>query len=126
MPALVDGLWPDARPANPTKALQVLVFRLRSQLGADLIANTATGYRLTLPEEQIDASAVLLQAREARSADARGALKEAEQGLACWDGEPDATADGDPLSRLRAERASTYRELHRIRGRALSDRKSVV
>lgn len=25
VPALVDGLWPDARPENPTKAVQVLV-----------------------------------------------------------------------------------------------------
>ncbi|GAA3436332.1 AfsR/SARP family transcriptional regulator [Kutzneria kofuensis] len=73
VPALVDGLWPDARPENPTKAVQVLVSRLRAQLGADLIANTATGYRLTLTEEQVDASLVLLHARNARSIDAAGA-----------------------------------------------------
>jgi predicted ATPase/DNA-binding SARP family transcriptional activator len=120
VPALVDGLWPEAQPDNPTKAVQVLVSRLRAQLGADLIANTATGYRLTLADDEIDASFVLLQATKARSADAATALEAAEQGLACWDGEPDATVNGDPLSRLRAERASTYRALQRIRGLALS------
>jgi predicted ATPase/DNA-binding SARP family transcriptional activator len=120
VPALVDGLWPETQPDNPTKAVQVLVSRLRSQLGADLIANTATGYRLTLAEDEIDASVVLLQAAKARSADAATALAAAEVGLACWDGEPESTADGDPLSRLRAERASTYRALTRIRGLALS------
>jgi predicted ATPase/DNA-binding SARP family transcriptional activator len=119
VPALVDGLWPDAQPDNPAKAVQVLVARLRAQLGADLIATTATGYRLTLAEDEIDASFVLLQAAKARSTDAAAALKAAEQGLACWDGEPEVTA-GDPLSRLRAERASTYRDLQRIRGLALS------
>lgn len=54
---LVDGLWPDEQPANPTKALQVLVSRARSQLGADVIAATATGYRLTLDAEAVDTSA---------------------------------------------------------------------
>jgi len=118
--ALVDGLWPDAQPDNPAKAVQVLVSRLRAQLGADLIATTATGYRLTLAEDEIDAAFVLHQAAKARSADAATALAAAEQGLACWDGEPEDTAAGDPLSRLRAERASTYRDLQRIRGLALS------
>ena len=32
---LVDGLWPDEQPENPTKALQVLVSRARAQLGPD-------------------------------------------------------------------------------------------
>ncbi|MGO4424471.1 hypothetical protein AB4Z54_38695, partial [Streptomyces sp. MCAF7] len=61
---LVDGLWPEDRPEdrpeNPTKALQILVSRARSQLGADVIASTPTGYRLALPEDQVDSSAVLL------------------------------------------------------------------
>ncbi|MEV6605251.1 BTAD domain-containing putative transcriptional regulator [Kutzneria sp. NPDC051319] len=120
VPALVDGLWPDARPENPTKAVQVLVSRIRSQFGADLIANTATGYRLTLAADEVDATAVLLHARDTRNADAHKALEAAEKGLACWDGEPDATANGDPLSQLRAARASTYLELQRMRGLALS------
>jgi hypothetical protein len=43
---LVEELWTDDRPENPTKALHVLVSRARAQLGPDLIANTPTGYRL--------------------------------------------------------------------------------
>jgi hypothetical protein len=31
---LVDGLWPDEQPENPTKALQVLVSRARAQPSA--------------------------------------------------------------------------------------------
>ncbi len=45
---LVEGLWPDARPERPSKAVQVLVSRLRSQLGAGLIVSVPTGYRPAL------------------------------------------------------------------------------
>jgi predicted ATPase/DNA-binding SARP family transcriptional activator len=121
---LVDGLWPDEQPENPTKALQILVSRARRQLGAEVIASTPAGYRLTLREDQVDACAVLLfaaaAAEKARAGDHAGALAEAEEGLALWDG---ATAGGeapvgDAVGELRAERAVTYRAL--VRSRALA------
>ncbi len=31
---IVEGLWPDERPANPVKAVQILVSRTRARLGA--------------------------------------------------------------------------------------------
>ncbi|MES4909358.1 MULTISPECIES: BTAD domain-containing putative transcriptional regulator [unclassified Streptomyces] len=133
---LVDGVWPRERPGerpeNPTKALQILVSRARSQLGADVIASTPTGYRLALPEEQVDSSAVLLSeaasARHARAGDHAAALAHAEAGLALWEGDPGGEAEGtehsamaeDPLAALRAERAATYRALVRARALALS------
>jgi predicted ATPase/DNA-binding SARP family transcriptional activator len=123
---LVDGLWPDEQPENPHKALQILVSRIRSQLGADLIENTATGYRLALDEDQVDASLVLRQAaesgRRARAGDQAESLAAAEAGLALWDGPPateDAAPD-DPLAMLRAERAATYGSLVRSGALALS------
>jgi predicted ATPase/DNA-binding SARP family transcriptional activator/tetratricopeptide (TPR) repeat protein len=122
---LVEGLWPDEQPEHPAKALQVVVSRARSQLGADLIASTPTGYRLTLSEDQVDASAVLLSAaasaQRARVGDHAAALASAEAGLALWDGPPagDAGLD-DPLAALRAERAATYRSLARSRALALA------
>ncbi len=85
---LVEGLWPDAQPDRPGKAVQVLVSRARSQLDAELIANTPTGYRLALEETQADSSALLHEAagaERARKGDHRGALEEAEAGLAFWD-----------------------------------------
>lgn len=133
---LVDGLWPEERPEerpeNPTKALQILVSRARSQLGADVIASTPTGYRLALPEDRVDSSAVLLSAaesaRHARAGDHATALAHAEAGLALWEGVPGGEADGaargaaaeDPVAALRAERAVTYRTLARARALALS------
>ncbi|HEV2782542.1 MAG TPA: BTAD domain-containing putative transcriptional regulator [Actinophytocola sp.] len=123
---LVDGLWPDEQPENPTKALQILVSRARAQLGAEVIVTTPTGYRLALGEDQVDASAVLLSAaasaRSSRAGDHAAALAHAEAGLALWNG---ATADGagtpdDPVSQLRLERAATHRSLLRARALALS------
>ncbi|MEU1665745.1 BTAD domain-containing putative transcriptional regulator [Streptomyces sparsogenes] len=96
---LVEGLWPEAeRPENPTKALQILVSRARARLGADVIASTPTGYRLALPEDRVDSSAVLLRAaasaRHARAGDHAAALAQAEAGLALWAGGPDGAAAG--------------------------------
>jgi predicted ATPase len=122
---LIEGLWPDEQPENPHKALQILVSRARSQLGADLIANTPTGYRLALDEDQVDAAIVVRlaadSARQARAGDHAAALAAAEAGLALWEGPPteDATPD-DPLAMLRADRAATYRTLARARALALS------
>ncbi|TDB91822.1 AfsR/SARP family transcriptional regulator [Actinomadura sp. KC216] len=121
---LVEGLWPDGRPENPAKALQVVVSRARSQLGADVIASTPTGYRLGLGEDEVDASAVLLaasaSARRARDGDHAGALAHAEAGLALWDAPPEPDGDDHPLSVLRAARASTYSTLARARALALA------
>jgi hypothetical protein len=62
---LVEGLWPEELPEHPAEALQVVVSRARAQLGADVIASTPAGYRLSLADEQVDASAVLLSAAAA-------------------------------------------------------------
>ena len=122
---LVDALWPGEQPEHPTKALQILVSRARARLGPDVILSTATGYRVALGEEQVDASAVLLRAsaseRCARAGDHAAALEHAAAGLALFDGaaEGDATP-GDPLSALRTARVPTYWTLVRARALALA------
>ncbi|HEV3358331.1 MAG TPA: BTAD domain-containing putative transcriptional regulator [Pseudonocardiaceae bacterium] len=124
---LVDALWPDEQPEHPTKALQVLVSRARARLGADAIASTPLGYRLTLPEDGVDASAVLINAATsqgyARDGAHADALAQAEAGLdlcagaETWAGGAD---EDDPLAQLRAARVSTYRSLTRSRALALA------
>ncbi|MEU5876174.1 BTAD domain-containing putative transcriptional regulator [Spirillospora sp. NPDC047279] len=124
---LVAELWPEERPEHPAKALQVIVSRTRSRLGADLIDSTPTGYRLTLDEEQVDASVVLLRAAEAvrlrAAGDHAGALARAEEGLALFDGPgPGPGGDappGDPVAALRAERMAAHRSLARVRALSL-------
>lgn len=122
---LVDGLWPDEQPEHPVKALQVLVSRARARLGPGVIVSTPGGYRLSLREDQIDASAVLLSASESekrsRAGDHLAALRHAGAGLALCEGAEGWDAgDGDPLSALRAARAPAYRSLLRARALALS------
>ncbi|ELS54953.1 ATP-binding protein [Streptomyces viridochromogenes] len=124
---LVEGLWPDELPERPGKAVQVLVSRLRAQLGAELIVSTPTGYRLTLDEAQVDSSALLLyeaaSAERARAGDHEEALRQAEAGLALWDGSVGNGAGEDlldPVVALRAERVRAVRSLVRSRALALA------
>ncbi|MFI1359542.1 ATP-binding protein [Streptomyces sp. NPDC020898] len=122
---LVAGLWPEELPERPGKALQVLVSRARTQLGADVIASTPTGYRLALSEDDVDTSALLLHAAtsadRARAGDPAGSLAAAEAGLALWEGTPDPDGDSDdPVAALRAERAPARSTLVRARALALA------
>ena len=125
---LVSGLWPDALPQRPGKAVQVLVSRARAQLGADVIASTPTGYRLKLTEAQVDSSALLLHAAagadRARAGDHAGALAAAEAGLALWESTPDGDGgpgeNTDPVAALRAERAPVRGTLVRAQALALA------
>src|SRR5699024_2610530 len=55
---LIGAVWGDDPPANPTKALQVLVSRVRSTTSAQVIERTATGYRLGLEPEEVDVLAL--------------------------------------------------------------------
>ncbi len=122
---LMDGLWPDEQPEHPVKALQVLVSRARARLGPGVIVSTPVGYRFSLREDQIDASAVLLSVSEgekrSRAGDHLAALRHAEAGLALCEGAEGWDAgDGHPLSALRAARVPAYRSLLRARALTLS------
>ncbi|MFF8024515.1 ATP-binding protein [Streptomyces sp. NPDC007896] len=125
MERLVAGLWPDELPERPGKAVQVLVSRARAQLGADVLASTPTGYRLSLAEDQVDSSALLLHAAagadRARVGDHAGSLAAAEAGLALWEGTPDGAGSADdPVAALRTERAPVRGTLVRARALALA------
>ncbi|MFD7441598.1 ATP-binding protein [Streptomyces sp. NPDC059909] len=123
---LVEGLWlPDELPERPGKAVQVLVSRARAQLDADVLVSTPTGYRLTLAEDQVDSSALLLHAAasadRARAGDHAGSLAAAEAGLALWEGTPDGAGDtDDPVAALRTERAPVRDTLVRAQALALA------
>src|SRR5690349_16516462 len=65
---LVESVWGDEPPASPAKALQVLVSRVRSACGAEALERTGDGYRLALPDDQVDALVVRTEAQAARAA----------------------------------------------------------
>ncbi|HEY0530424.1 MAG TPA: BTAD domain-containing putative transcriptional regulator [Actinoplanes sp.] len=119
---LIEELWPDETPEHPAKALQTLVSRARARLGAGVIENTPTGYRLALDPERVDSSAVLLRAKEAERSAAAGdhaaALAAAEQGLAAFGGE--GGREGPGAGPLSAAREPAYRALTRVRALSLA------
>ncbi|GIJ66654.1 ATP-binding protein [Virgisporangium ochraceum] len=119
---LIEALWPDGRPENPPKALQLLVSRARAQLGADVIVRTPTGYRLALADDEVDSSAIQLRATAAarcsRAGDHAAALSHAEAGLGLWDGA--GSADGGPVGALRSGRRGVHGTLVRARALALA------
>ena len=60
VPALVDALWGEALPANPSNALQVRVSKLRRALAAaggpeDVVVTRPPGYLLDLDRDRVDA-----------------------------------------------------------------------
>ncbi|MFT4009257.1 MAG: BTAD domain-containing putative transcriptional regulator [Nocardioidaceae bacterium] len=79
--ALVEEIWADERPANPTKALQVVVSRARSATRPDAIERTERGYRIGLSPKEVDAWALrpdgLRLAEEGRYAEALPLLERA-------------------------------------------------
>ncbi|WP_328311956.1 AfsR/SARP family transcriptional regulator [Streptomyces sp. NBC_00442] len=124
---LVEGLWTEELPERPGKAVQVLVSRVRAQLGSEVIASTPAGYRLALADDQVDSSALLLHAAASEARAGAGeheeALAEAEAGLALWDGAVDSAAGEDlhdPVAALRLARSAAHAGLERSRALALA------
>ncbi|MFI6316388.1 ATP-binding protein [Nonomuraea sp. NPDC050556] len=76
---LVEALWGAEPPARPTKALQVVVSRTRTATSAEALVRTASGYRLGVPAEEVDALLLATLVRRARAALGDGELTEARR-----------------------------------------------
>jgi DNA-binding SARP family transcriptional activator len=89
---LAEAIWSDALPAEPRRAVQTYVTRLRKLLGTDMLQSRPEGYLLAASRDQSDLGRFQLlveQAREAAQADDRAAEAMAlRQALALWRGEP--------------------------------------
>ena len=112
---LIDLIWADDEPANPTKALQVLVSRIRTALGPDCVVRYDGGYRLAVPPDDVDALLLRRLCREAGAAldagDAARAVDLAERAAALDVSE--ATSDRGPLAELRLDAAHDRRRVGR-------------
>ena len=105
---LIDTLWPQEQPVNPANALQALASRLRGTLGRELVAATATGYRLALDPEQIDVHRFEALLRQPGPAVERLTLA-----LSLWRGPALADVPGfaDAAARLEARRETAHEDL---------------
>ncbi len=118
---LVDQVWgPDDVPANPTKALQVLVSRTRAQTGADAVVRTDRGYRLGLPDDAVDALCLRGHVVAARTAESAGDLSRARDEAAVVVGATVGGGAEGPLEEVRREARAHVAEAGLILGRALS------
>ncbi|KAB8190666.1 hypothetical protein FH608_034730 [Nonomuraea phyllanthi] len=113
---LIDNLWGDDPPANPTSALQLKVSRLRHALkqaepgGDDLVATYPPGYRLTAQPGQTDAETfaeLTSRARQTRDARARAAML--AEALALWRGPAFAEFADENFARSAAQRLEEQR-----------------
>ncbi|MFC7505084.1 AfsR/SARP family transcriptional regulator, partial [Nocardioides sp. GCM10030258] len=118
---LVDLVWDENVPANPAKALQVLVSRVRSTIGADTLLTDGDGYRLQIAPTLVDALHLGRCAQLARAAlaeDPAAALRHAEEALALA---PDGVAETDrgPLADVRRRARIDLHAAAMVRARAL-------
>ncbi|MGI5450801.1 AfsR/SARP family transcriptional regulator [Streptomyces sp. CA-243310] len=113
---LIDDLWGDEPPGNPTRALQAKVSQLRraldeAQPGArDLVRSQAPGYVLTPPEAGLDTAAFATLAGRAR-ASTEPAVRASlfADALAVWRGPAFADFEQEPFTRAAAHRLEEER-----------------
>jgi DNA-binding SARP family transcriptional activator/pimeloyl-ACP methyl ester carboxylesterase len=108
---LVEDLWGARLPDDPSNALQGVVSRLRSRFGGDLIETQASGYRLGVPPDEVDALRFEALLNRADEALASVALRLVDEALALWRGQ--AFAEHADLVAVRAE-ASRLEELRLV------------
>ncbi|MGF1596522.1 MAG: BTAD domain-containing putative transcriptional regulator [Acidimicrobiales bacterium] len=139
---LMECLWSDALPADPTAALQSQMSRLRRQLGsASLwIETVRPGYRMVCPHNRLDAQRAERLFAEARRVDGHPAvaLERLDRALALWRGRsfqgladlPAIAAEAVRLEELRGEvgelRAEVLLELGRPADAASSMQVAIV
>ncbi|SDU54723.1 BTAD domain-containing putative transcriptional regulator [Gordonia westfalica] len=104
---LVDSLWDEQLPADPTAALHNLVSRLRRHFGrySDVVERRPAGYRLVVPDDAIDAAVVRELVTTATTAsDPEIRLRLTRRALGLWRGQPLGEFSG--VADLDAERVA--------------------
>ncbi|MGW0393782.1 BTAD domain-containing putative transcriptional regulator [Streptomyces sp. NPDC003042] len=113
---LIDDLWGEEPPGNPTRALQAKVSQLRRALdeaepdARDLVESVAPGYVLRTPDGTLDSAAFASLAARARAAtqpQVRAALF--ADALAVWRGPAFAGFEQEPFARAAANRLEEER-----------------
>ena len=110
---LIEALWPGAPPTRPLRALHVVVSRARAAVGEGVVERTGGGYRLALPDAQVDARDLADRAERARRCAAAGRW---DRVLELTGALPDPPAGGPE----RAEPAAATPQA-RLRERAVRD-----
>lgn len=112
--AIGAAVWPDGGPAQPANAVQTLVSRLRRALpDATVVRSVASGYRLELAPETVDAVRFERLAAQGRRALAGGdpgtAARQLREALGLWRGEALAEIADTPYAAAAATRLTELR-----------------
>lgn len=116
--ALVEELWGADPPARVENALQAHVSRLRRKLHCAGATNSVSlsslpsGYRLTVPEEDVDATVFMRVLKEVRSQpnmDATTATAKLRSAVALWRGSVFGGSLGGPICQAAAARHEAAR-----------------
>jgi DNA-binding SARP family transcriptional activator len=112
---LAQAVWGDRQPADPSSALQNLVWRLRKALhaagcgGAIRLLTRAPGYLLEVKGEQVDSVRFERQVRAAASEPPARAVDLLEDALSLWRGPAYAEFADDEVVRVEATRLEELR-----------------
>ncbi|MGW1341642.1 alpha/beta fold hydrolase [Kribbella sp. NPDC002412] len=114
--AIIDDLWGDELPANPTATLQTRVSQLRKALddaepGArDLVRTTPAGYLITVAAEAVDSGRFrALAARARQTGNARMRAATLADALTLWRGPAYADVAQDAFARATIDRLDEER-----------------
>ncbi|HET7429946.1 MAG TPA: alpha/beta fold hydrolase [Nocardioides sp.] len=113
---LADALWPEDAPRDPGNALQILVSRIRARAGGGLVETRPGGYRLGVPDAEVDAAVFESLVAEAAAAGPERAEPLLARAERLWRGPAFAAYDDlpgvrEPAARL-AELRWSARERH--------------
>lgn len=114
---LIAEIWGDAVPANPTKALQVVVSRARAATDADAVVRAPHGYRLGVTS---DVAVLRGRVAAARDAERRGDWSAAAAAARAVAATTVADAGEGELGALRATARAARTATLAVLGRALS------
>jgi DNA-binding SARP family transcriptional activator/WD40 repeat protein len=110
---LADALWGDQPPASWHKVVPGCVNRLRKVLGVSAIVTSANGYRLELPDDEVDVRRFERLAGKGHQMLALGepdrAILAFREALALWRGPPLCDVEEWALARVEVERLEELR-----------------
>lgn len=120
---LVAQVWDADVPANPGKALQVLVSRTRTSCAPEAVVRDGDGYRLGISADSVDSARLADLARAARvgfERDPATAARQAQEAIALGAGLVGAGDADGPLADVRRDAAVDLRTAELALARALS------
>jgi DNA-binding SARP family transcriptional activator/WD40 repeat protein len=110
---LGEALWGGSPPASSAKVLQGCISRIRRLLGTHAVETAPPGYRLALPEEDVDAVRFERTVARARDLAALGQVDRAghlvDDTLALWRGRPLPDLEDWESGRVEADRLEELR-----------------